>query len=79
MFKMWYTDPESPEAPQSFEDATANLFAIEKKDLITQVARIIGFKTTRGNTFDRVDTVIKKILTDGDLVKKPNGMINFTT
>jgi len=54
-----------------------NQFATEQKDLITQVARLLGFKTTRGNISKRVDSIIKKLLTDEELVKMPNGMINF--
>ncbi len=54
-----------------------NQFATEQQDLITQVARLLGFKTTRGNISKRVDTLIKKLLSDEELVKKPNGMIDF--
>ena len=54
-----------------------NQFATEQKDLILQVSRLLGFKTTRGNISERINSIIKELLSDEELVKMPNGMINL--
>lgn len=47
------------------------------EELVTQVARLFGFKSTRQATRDRVNHILRGYLEQGELVAMPNGMINF--
>ncbi|HMK54718.1 MAG TPA: DUF3320 domain-containing protein [Methanobacteriaceae archaeon] len=52
-------------------------YATYPEELITQVARLFGFKSTRQATRERVNHILRQYLEKGDLVAMPNGMINF--
>jgi len=52
-------------------------YATYPEELITQVARLFGFKSTRQATRDRVNHILRGYLEQGELVAMPNGMINF--
>jgi very-short-patch-repair endonuclease len=52
-------------------------YATYPEELVTQVARLFGFKSTRQATRDRVNHILRGYLEQGELVAMPNGMINF--
>jgi len=52
-------------------------YATYPEELVTQVARLFGFKSTRQATRDRVNHILREYLERGELVAMPNGMINF--
>lgn len=53
-----------------------NQYATEEGELITQVSRLFGFKSTRSNTHDTINSVLTNALENGELIKMSNGMIN---
>lgn len=54
-----------------------NQYATEGDELITQVSRLFGFKSTRSNTYNKINSVLLNALDSGELIKMPNGMINI--
>ena len=52
-------------------------FATGLNDLITQVSRLLGFKSTRKKTAQKIENTINDLIIKQELVKLPNGMINF--
>lgn len=54
-----------------------NQYATAQDDLVTQVARLLGFKSTRVATSQRINEVINEEISGGELQLMPNGMLNF--
>lgn len=55
-----------------------NQYATVQDDLVIQVARLFGFKSTRTATARRINGVINEQITCGKLKLMPNGMLNFS-
>lgn len=55
-----------------------NQHATSQDDLVTQVSRLLGFKTTRAGTAQRITEVIEDWKQIGELEQLPNGMLNFS-
>lgn len=68
-------------SPEEIETAAKMVievqFATAKDDLVTQVARIFGFKSTSNKTAKGISEVIENLLSNEILVEMPNGMINL--
>ncbi len=48
------------------------------KDLLSQVARIFGFKSTSKKTANKIKIVIQNLLDTKELILTSNGMINIS-
>ena len=52
-------------------------FATSPDDLMTQVSRLFGFKSTSKKTAQRINEALNNLIKEKELIEMPNGMINF--
>ena len=52
-------------------------FATNTNDLVTQVSRLFGFRSTSKKTAQKINEAINNLLIEKELVELNNGMINF--
>ena len=52
-------------------------FATTSDDLVTQVARLFGFRSTSKKTGNKIKEIIDFSIDNGNLVEMPNGMLNI--
>jgi len=52
-------------------------YATPHDDLITQVSRLFGFKSTSKKTSTKIREVINNDIANENLVEMPNGMLNI--
>lgn len=68
-------------SPEEIENAIKLIiesqFATPSDDLIVQSARLMGFKSTRKKTADKIREVLDSLIETNELMEMPNGMINF--
>lgn len=54
-------------------------FATTLDDLVIEASRVLGLQATRSETFERIKTIILKLIEDNLLVRKANGMIGLAS
>jgi hypothetical protein len=55
-----------------------NQYSTPMEDLIIQTSRVLGIKTTRKNTWDRIEKIIQSGIESNELTRTPNEMIYFS-
>jgi hypothetical protein len=54
-----------------------NQYSTPMEDLIIQTSRVLGIKTTRKNTWDKIEKLIQSGIESNELTRTPNEMIYF--
>ena len=70
----WICDEEIKEAVRFVLN---NQYSTPMEDLIIQTSRVLGIKTTRKNTWDRIEKLIQSGIESNELTRTPNEMIYF--
>ena len=70
----WICDEEIKEAVRF---VLSNQYSTPMEDLIIQTSRVLGIKTTRKNTWDRIEKLIQSGIESNELTRTPNEMIYF--
>ncbi len=70
----WICDEEIKEAVRFVLN---NQYSTPLEDLIIQASRVLGIKTTRKNTWDRIEKLILSEIESNELTRTPNEMIYF--
>ncbi|WP_269849617.1 DUF3320 domain-containing protein [Methanosarcina horonobensis] len=70
----WICDEEIKEAVRF---VLTNQYSTPMEDLIVQTSRVLGIKTTRKNTWDRIEKLIQSGIESNELTRTPNEMIYF--
>jgi superfamily I DNA and/or RNA helicase/very-short-patch-repair endonuclease len=70
----WICDEEIKEAVRF---VLTNQYSTPMEDLIIQTSRVLGIKTTRKNTWDRIEGLIRSGIESNELTRTPNEMIYF--
>lgn len=70
----WICDEEIKEAVRF---VLASQYSTPMEDLIVQTSRVLGIKTTRKNTWDRIERIIQSGIESNELTRTPNEMIYF--
>jgi superfamily I DNA and/or RNA helicase/very-short-patch-repair endonuclease len=70
----WICDEEIKEAVRF---VLINQYSTPMEDLIIQTSRVLGIKTTRKNTWDRIEKLIQSGIERNELTRTPNEMIYF--
>ncbi|WP_243466420.1 DUF3320 domain-containing protein [Methanosarcina mazei] len=70
----WICDEEIKEAVRF---VLTSQYSTPMDDLIIQTSRVLGIKTTRKNTWDRIEKLIQSGIESNELTRTPNEMIYF--
>jgi len=70
----WICDEEIKEAVRF---VLTNQYSTPMEDLIIQTSRVLGIKTTRKNSWDRIEKLIQSGIENNELTRTPNEMIYF--
>lgn len=70
----WICDEEIKEAVRF---VLISQYSTPMEDLIIQTSRVLGIKTTRKNTWDRIEKLIQSGIESNELTRTPNEMIYF--
>ncbi|KKH94251.1 hypothetical protein EO95_16190 [Methanosarcina sp. 1.H.T.1A.1] len=70
----WICDEEIKEAVRFVLNTQ---YSTPMEDLIIQTSRVLGIKTTRKNTWDRIEKLIQSGIESNELTRNPNEMIYF--